>query len=106
MLISLKTSQAIDQLFASSAYPKPFAFNEDVARVFDDMVRRSVPLYEEVAQILLSLAHAYCSEGSRIYDIGCSTGSTLLLLSKNLPFSLDLIGIDNSEAMIRRAQAK
>jgi len=106
MLISLKTSQAIDRLFETSFYPKPFAFNEEVARVFDDMVKRSVPFYEEVARILLSLAHVYCSEGSRIYDIGCSTGSTLLLLSQNLAFPLQLIGIDNSQAMIGRAQEK
>jgi tRNA (cmo5U34)-methyltransferase len=70
------------------------------------MVKRSVPFYEEVASILVSLAQVYCSEASRVYDIGCSTGSTLLLLSKKLPFSLELIGIDNSDAMIERAKLK
>jgi tRNA (cmo5U34)-methyltransferase len=98
--------QAVDRLFASKAYPRPFAFNEDVACVFDDMVRRSVPFYDEVAKMLLSLAQVYCQEGSRIYDIGCSTGSSLLLLSQNLEQALELIGIDSSEAMIVRARQK
>lgn len=106
MLSSVKTKQDIDRLFTTSSYPKPFAFNEEVAKVFDDMVKRSVPFYEEVARILVSLAEVYCSSGSRIYDIGCSTGSTLLLLSQTLNFPLELIGIDNSEAMILRAQDK
>lgn len=106
MLTSIKTSPNIDRLFETNAYPKPFAFNEEVACVFDDMVKRSVPFYEEVARIIISLASIYCSQGSRIYDVGCSTGSNLLLLSQSLPFPLDLIGIDNSEAMILRAREK
>lgn len=106
MLKSIKSNSNVDRLFETNVYPKPFAFNEEVARVFDDMVKRSVPFYEEVARILFSLATIYCSHGSRIYDVGCSTASNLLLLSQNLPFPLDLVGIDNSEAMILKAREK
>lgn len=99
-------NQNIDKLFEGNKYPKPFSFNEEVANVFDDMVKRSVPFYDEVARILLSLAKHYCASGSKIYDIGCSTGSTLLLLSQNIKYPLNLVGIDNSESMIIRAKEK
>lgn len=95
-----------DTLFAGQHYPKPFSFNEAVADVFDDMVRRSVPFYDEVARILLSLAEIYCPNPAKIYDIGCSTASNLLLLSQHLSQTLDLVGIDNSEAMIEKAKLK
>ena len=33
----------------------PFEFNEDVALVFDDMVSRSVPFYNEIHSIILDI---------------------------------------------------
>ncbi len=43
MRAHLKLSAQSDSLFAGSNYPKPFAFTQEVAAVFDDMVRRSIP---------------------------------------------------------------
>ena len=44
---------------------------------------------------------------SRIFDLGCSTGSTLLELSRLLPdMNLHYIGIDNAPAMLDRARRK
>ncbi len=106
MLISLKNNENIDRLFAKGSYPIPFAFNEDVAQVFDDMVKRSIPFYEEVAKIIVDLVQIFCTSDTRIYDVGCSTASTLLLVSQNTSYPLELIGIDKSEAMILRARQK
>ncbi len=105
-LISLKTSQTIDRLFAEGSYPKPFAFTAAVAEVFDDMVKRSIPFYEEVARMVLTFCEIYCPADSQIVDVGCSTGSLLRLLSEHLNLPLHLIGIDNSEAMLAKAKAK
>jgi len=95
-----------DQLFASSLYPKPFSFNREVAGVFDDMVKRSIPLYCDVTSYLGTWAVDYYRGGSNIYDIGCSTGTTLMHLSQRLSKPVSLIGIDKSEAMIEKAQEK
>lgn len=95
-----------DKLFETGPYPKPFEFNKEVADVFDDMVSRSVPLYKEVNFAIMQWAHEYIKEGSHVYDVGCSTGTTIDAIASILPFSVKFIGIDNSESMIEKAKQK
>lgn len=84
----------------------PFEFNAHVAEVFDDMVSRSVPFYKEVLQMSAELTTDFYQSGTKIYDLGCSTGA----LARNLknafgatPFSY--LGIDNSPEMIEKAKS-
>lgn len=83
-----------------------FAFDEAVAGVFDDMVSRSVPMYAEIQRMLAELSVAFATEGSNIYDLGCSTGTTLALLHEQLPVKAHLIGVDNSAEMLDQCRAK
>jgi tRNA (cmo5U34)-methyltransferase len=47
------------------------------------------------------------STETRIYDLGCSTGATLLELSRRMTASeLEFVGIDNSSAMVDKAALK
>lgn len=85
---------------------KQFEFDENVASVFDDMINRSVPFYNEVLDITTSFAIKYLENGSTIYDLGCSTASTLINISQKSKLKLNLIGIDNSDAMLKRAIQK
>lgn len=97
-----------DRIFASPIEQvKKFAFNREVAEVFDDMVSRSVPLYHEIQRMTVEIAEHFAQRGSRIYDLGCSTGTTLFLLTKaiRLP-GVQLIGIDKSDAMLRKAKER
>jgi tRNA (cmo5U34)-methyltransferase len=76
----------VDQIFAREIeHVTDFAFDETVAGVFDDMVSRSVPMYTEIQRMLAELAAGFATEGSNIYDLGCSTGTTLALLHEQLP---------------------
>ncbi len=95
-----------DQLFQKKIYPKPFAFNEQVASCFDDMVSRSVPLYKEVNQSILEWAYLLNFNHPKIYDLGCSTGTTLMHIAGALAGNCSLIGIDASKAMIEKAYSK
>ncbi len=95
-----------DQLFASGPYPRPFEFNAAVAQVFDDMVLRSIPLYREVLLATQQWSHLYYVPGTRVVDIGCSTGTTLVQLLQSPASIEELVGIDTSEPMIREAQQK
>lgn len=95
-----------DDLFKDGPWPKPFAFNEEVARVFDDMVSRSVPLYREVLTCAAHWAKAYYQTSTRLIDVGCSTGTFLELVGRFLPPPAQLVGIDSSPAMLAQAQAK
>lgn len=85
---------------------KQFEFDEDVASVFDDMLSRSIPFYKEMQRLTINFGLKFLEENDRVYDLGCSTASTLIELSKHSPFALELIGIDNSEAMLARAEKK
>ncbi|MCK5111881.1 MAG: carboxy-S-adenosyl-L-methionine synthase CmoA [Arcobacteraceae bacterium] len=86
---------------------KQFEFDEEVASVFDDMLNRSIPFYDEMLNLTTSFALKYCSEKSIIYDLGCSTASTLINIAhKSKLKDLELIGIDNSDAMLERAGQK
>ena len=88
-----------------SAIPK-FAFNGKVVDVFDDMIERSVPQYREVQLLSAKLATECYQPSSKIYDLGCSTGATILELSKLQNREFHIIGIDSSTEMITRCKTK
>lgn len=57
--------------------------------------------------MIVEYASFFISEGSRIYDIGCSTGTTIKqLANRNQDLNLDMIGIDCVEEMVLRARDK
>src|SRR5262245_37429191 len=83
-----------------------FQFGEKVASVFDDMLVRSVPFYTEMQRMIAEMATDFAVEGSRVYDLGCSTGTTFLSLDPHLPKGIKFIGVDNSQEMLRRCREK
>jgi len=85
---------------------KQFEFDEDVASVFDDMLNRSVPFYKENLNLQIKILKEFLKDNDKIIDLGCSTGNFLIELAKKSDKKLKLIGIDNSEAMIKRAKQK
>lgn len=95
-----------DELFERGPWPKPFAFNADVARVFDDMVSRSVPLYREVIACAAHWARAYVQPNSKVFDVGCSTGTFIELLGRFLKEPAHFVGVDNSQPMLDKAHEK
>ena len=106
---SLTLKGEADRLFDTGKFPVPFAFNEEVAQVFDDMVSRSVPLYKEVALLVAEWTNKFYQPGTTIYDIGCSTGTTIDLAARYLSHfdkKAIFIGIDTSEPMLARAKSK
>lgn len=83
-----------------------FAFDEKVAAVFPDMIRRSVPGYETVVPLSGLLAARHAVAGSRCYDLGCSLGATALAIVRALTApDVTVIGIDNAPAMLEAARA-
>jgi tRNA (cmo5U34)-methyltransferase len=96
-----------DRLYSSGKVTEDFTFNKKVAEVFDDMLDRSVPHYQTVIKTTAAMIRQLAKPESVIYDLGCSTGSTLLELSRLLPdMKLRFIGLDNAPAMLAKAQQK
>ncbi len=85
---------------------KQFEFDEEVAAVFDDMLERSVPFYKESQKITQFFALKNLEEGGVLYDLGCSTASLLLNIHRDLKVNAELVGLDNSEAMLAQARRK
>ena len=83
-----------------------FDFGVKTAQVFDDMLNRSVPFYQEIQRMLLELTLAYAQNGTAVYDLGCSTGNTLIALDAALPPTVRLVGVDNSAEMLHKAREK
>jgi tRNA (cmo5U34)-methyltransferase len=96
-----------DKIFADSKQIVDFAFDEAVADVFPDMIRRSVPGYETVISLLGVIASQYAKKHTRVYDLGCSLGAaTLSMHRQTRTLDLEHICIDNSESMIKRCQSR
>lgn len=80
-----------------------FSFNEAVARVFPDMISRSVPGYSTIVPFIGLLTERFAQPGTHCYDLGCSLGAATLAMRQALEGKqCRLIGIDNAEAMIER----
>lgn len=96
-----------DRLFADRlSVIKDFAFGRQTVEVFDDMVLRSVPFYAEVQRMTGEMAADFAVSGTRLYDLGCSTGTTLLTLDPLVAPGVEFVGIDASTEMLERARAK
>ena len=96
-----------DRVFATERLPTAFAFDDQVASVFEDMINRSVPGYSTIISMIGVLAERYCGAGSTIYDLGASLGGSSFAVAQQLPHDdYRIIAIDNSEAMTSRLSAK
>jgi len=83
-----------------------FAFSKKVAAVFDDMVDRSVPFYQEIQRMIVELAADFAVANTNVYDLGCATGTTLVNLGAAMDKPLKFIGVDNSPEMLKKCRAK
>ena len=95
-----------DTLFQSKGPVTPFEFNAPVVRVFDDMLARSVPFYKECLELTVEMVRRFARPKTRVYDLGCSTGTLLLNLARALPDSVRLTGLDNSPDMLKKARRR
>lgn len=83
-----------------------FRFDEGVARVFPDMIQRSVPGYATMINMIGALAGEYAQADSAIYDLGCSLGAaTLAMRAQVRKPGCRIVAVDNSAAMLEQAQS-
>jgi tRNA (cmo5U34)-methyltransferase len=98
-----------DKIFLQTGRAEDFSFDERVAQVFDNMVSRSVPFYNEVQRIQSDLIMDFLpAQGGVVCDLGCSTGTTIDYLTQHAkcPTDAQFIGYDNSESMLDKARIK
>jgi tRNA (cmo5U34)-methyltransferase len=96
-----------DELFKNPREPiANFDFGQETAAVFDDMLERSVPFYAEIQRMMGEIAADFAVAGTRLYDLGCSTGTTLLWLDRVVAPEVAFVGVDASPEMLDRARQK
>jgi tRNA (cmo5U34)-methyltransferase len=96
-----------DQLYAN---PRKmiidFRFDDQVARVFPDMIRRSVPGYDTIIPLLGLFAERFAQNDSNIYDLGCSLGAATIAMRRYLTKpGCRIVAVDNAEAMIAQCRS-
>lgn len=96
------SSVSKDQVFSKSLSAIPeFQFDERVTQVFEDMIKRSVPGYDLLIYFIGLYAQVFVKEGTKIYDLGCSTGVATCIMSSVVNSSeVTIIAVDNSRPMI------
>ncbi len=106
-LSSKNTDEQSDSLFASPIGDiAPFRFDQSVADVFPDMLRRSIPGYQSIIKQSGLLAARFAQKNTRLYDLGSSLCATSLAMREALPVDTtgcSIHAIDNSAAMIEKA---
>ena len=76
-------------------------FSGDASTRFDTHVRRSIPFYDESHELILRISDFFLHETSRVYDLGCSTGTLLEALGRrHAEPSLRFIGFDREADMV------
>lgn len=87
-----------------------WTFDQSVADQFDDHVRRSIPLYDEVQSQVINLTDWFlkCEGSEHVYDLGCATGTTIELLVERYGEMTPpkFVGIDVQAPMLAKAQER
>jgi tRNA (cmo5U34)-methyltransferase len=84
-----------------------FKFDDQVAKVFPDMISRSVPGYSAIIGAIGLLAGKFAQPDSSCYDLGCSLGASALAMRETIKAEhCRIIAVDNSPAMIANLKEK
>jgi len=94
-----------DDIYKTENGSEPFRFNENVARVFPDMLQRSIPGYAASIDAIGALAARYVRPGTNCYDLGCSLGAATLAMRQGIAEPCcRVVAVDSAPAMIERCK--
>ena len=92
-------NKAIDTGYA----PEKWEFDDEVTRVFDNMLERSIPQYEEMRQIVTRVGKIFIDDNSVVVDLGSSRGEQIARFVDDydlLNSSAHYVGIEKSPPML------
>src|SRR5262245_55876213 len=70
------------------------------------MLLRSVPFYAEMQRQIAEMASEFAVDGTNIYDLGCSAGTTMLNLDRTVSGAVKFVGVDYSPEMLAKCREK
>lgn len=77
-------------------------FDDTVVPVFDEHVRQSVPMYDEIHSLIGDIAGWFLIDDTNVYDVGTSTGKVIKTIHNKYNKRVNFIGIDSSEEMCKK----
>lgn len=81
-------------------------FDENVVPVFDEHVKQSVPMYDEIHRQIAEMGAWFLEDKTNVYDIGTSTGKVISNLIETYPKKdVEIFGLDNSKEMVNKTKS-
>jgi tRNA (cmo5U34)-methyltransferase len=84
----------------------PWAFDDDVTNVFDDMLERSIPQYDTMRGLVYELGKEFLSAGGTVVDLGCSRGEALAPFVATFGARASYVGVEVSPPMLEACRKR
>ena len=78
----------------------PWKFDDEVTRVFDDMLARSIPQYNTMRGLVYEVGRRFTDAGSVIVDLGASKGEALAPLVHALADTASYVAVEVAAPML------
>lgn len=86
--------------------PDEWEFDAEVTRVFDDMLRRSIPDYDAMRETTFALGSRHVKRDLWVVDLGCSRGEALAPYVDRFGVQNRYLGIEVSEPMLAASRER
>ena len=83
-----------------------WAFTADIADCFDDMLKRSIPYYANMRELIYAIGRNFVIPKTTIIDIGCSNGLNIAPFIENFGANNRYALLDVSEPMLDKVRQK
>lgn len=85
---------------------KKWEFDEKVTAVFDNMLQRSIPAYEDMRKLVERIGRRFIKLGTYIVDIGCSNGRAIEPFFRKYGYDNKYMMIDTSKPMLEECKKR
>ena len=85
---------------------KTWSFDSNFAKKFDNHIQKSIPCLNEFRWLCLEISDYFIKDKTRVYDLGCSTGSFLNEVYKRHAHKkkINFVGVDIVKDMLKYAK--
>ena len=95
--MAINTATAKDHVIPNGKWQ----FDDEVTNVFDDMLRRSIPQYVMMRQLVFDIGCEFVQTFSHIIDLGCSRGEAIAPFIHKFGTNNHYVGVDTSGPMLK-----
>lgn len=84
----------------------PWRFDDEVTRVFTDMLSRSIPQYDVMRKAVFDVGSSFVQPRTYIIDVGCSRGDALEPFVLRFDSQNKYLGLEMSEPMLAASRQR